>query len=376
MMQLSERMQALLERRKKNKAYRSAQNNASLIDFCSNDYLSLARSAALQEKVHQKARQLSLGATGSRLLSGHYELLETLEQKVAQFHQGEAALVFNSGYNANLSLLACLPRRADVILYDELVHASIHDGLKLSAAASYAFAHNDVLALERLLEQHKTQSVFVVVEAIYSMDGDAALLEAIHQKCQAYQAYLIVDEAHSTGTFGRKGEGLCVDLGIDNQVFARVHTFGKAIGVHGAAVVGSTLLKDYLFNFARPLIYTTNLPPHTALTVLEAYCHLEEQGEAYLKELQERIAYFRELIFSFAKGNYIESNSPIQSILVPGNEQVVQLARQLQAAGYDARPIRFPTVAMGKERIRICLHRHNSMEEIKRFVDTFIHHLN
>lgn len=363
-MQLLERMQALLERRKQQQAFRKEINNQHLIDFSSNDYLSLARTTSLQEKIHQQSATLPLGSTGSRLLSGHYDLLEKLEAKIANFHQGEAALVFNSGYTANLGLLSCVPRRGDVILYDELVHASIHDGMKMTAATAISFLHNDITSLEKLLKDNSSNTIFVIVESIYSMDGDAAPLKEIAQLCQDFKANLIVDEAHSTGVFGKKGEGLCLELGIENQVFARLHTFGKAMGGHGAALVGSTILRDYLFNYARPLIYTTALSPHSVLTILEAYQHLEQFGTAYIAELQERIQYFRQLIQPLVGKNYIDSNSPIQSIIVPGNEQVVQLSQSLQQAGFDIRPIRTPTVPVGKERIRVCLHRHNTKKEI------------
>lgn len=365
---LLERMQALLERRKQQQAFRKAINNQHLIDFSSNDYLSLARNKTLQDKIHTKSTNLPLGSTGSRLLTGHYDLLEKLEEKIADFHQAPAALVFNSGYNANLALLSCLPRRGDIILYDELVHASIHDGMKMGAGTAIAFLHNDLENLETLLNKHADNPIFVIVESIYSMDGDAAPLKEIGRLCQNFSAHLIVDEAHSTGIFGKKGEGLCVELGIENQIFARLHTFGKAIGGHGAAIVGSTILRDYLFNYARPLIYSTALSPHSVLSVLEAYEYLEAFGNTYIPELQERIEYFRQLILPLVGENYINSSSPIQSIIISGNEQVVQLSESLQNAGFDIRPIRTPTVPVGKERIRICLHRHNSLDEISRLV--------
>jgi len=369
---INNRMQSLLDRRKQNEAFRTAQSNQHLLDFCSNDYLSLARSPILKEKVHAQSAKLSLGSTGSRLLSGHYELLSLLEEKTAAFHKGEAALLFNSGYTANLSILSAVPRRSDIILYDELVHASIHDGMKLSAATSIAFPHNDTKTLETLLKKYAKQTVFVVVESIYSMDGDAAKLKDISKLCLKDNTHLIVDEAHSTGIYGPNGAGLCVELGIENEVFARLHTFGKGIGAHGAVIVGSTILKEYLFNYARPLIYTTALSPHSVLTVLEAYKHLEQYGLQYIKELQERISYFRELVKPLAGSDYIESFSPIQSIIIPGNSEVVELSHQLQKAGFDARPIRMPTVPAGKERIRICLHRHNSLNEIKGLVTALL----
>lgn len=367
-MLLEERMLAFLKRRQANQSFRTIQNKEHLIDFSSNDYLSFTQLPDLKERMTEQFSELALGATGSRLLTGHYELLDILEAKIAHFHQGEAALVFNAGYSANLSILSALPRRSDVILYDDLAHASIHDGIRLSAAHSQPFPHNDCAALQQLLNEHKGKTIFVVVESIYSMDGDAAPLKTIVDLCQQYQAHLIVDEAHSTGIYGAQGEGLCVELGIAEAVFARIYTFGKAMGGHGAAVVGSQVLKDYLINYARPLIYTTALPPQTVYHILETYHLLEEKGTIYIQALKERIAYFRQQLKPWIHQNYIDSNSPIQSILVPGNEAVLQLSHFLEEKGYDVRPIRTPTVPSKKERIRICLHCHNSLEQIQALV--------
>ena len=362
-------MQALLDRRKQNLSFRTIQKKEQLIDFCSNDYLSLSRNQTIQNEIHKKSKELKLGSTGSRLLSGHYDLLTEAEEKVAAFHHAETALIFNSGYTANLGLLSSIPRRSDIILYDELVHASIHDGLRLTAADKYVFAHNNLSELKQLLEQHHSKTVFVVLESIYSMDGDTAPLKEICQLCQEYDANLIVDEAHSTGVCGTNGEGLCVALGIEKQVFARIHTFGKAMGTHAAAVVGSKIMKDYLINFSRPLIYTTAISPHSALSIIESYSHLQQNGKEYIAELNKKIEYFRSLIKNLNEQHYIESNSAIQCIIIPGNENVVNTCALLQKEGFDIRAIRNPTVASGKERIRICLHRHNSLEEIKKLVD-------
>jgi 8-amino-7-oxononanoate synthase len=355
-MTIEERLQSLLERRKSAGNWRSLQYKAHLVDFCSNDYLSLARLEA--PSTSNKA-----GSTGSRLLSGHYPLLHQLEHLLQDFHRAEAALVVNSGYSANLSLLSAIPRRSDVILYDSLIHASMHDGLKLSAATSIAFPHNDLDALQELLQSHQGKTIFVLVESIYSMDGDEAPLLELVDLCQHYQAYLLVDEAHSTGCYGNYGEGLCCALGIEKEVFARVYTFGKAIGAYGAAILGSTTLRHFLINYARPFIYTTAPSPHSVERVLWAYQQLQQHGNKWIKELQERIAFFRANLPNSRTA--LPSQSAIQSILVPGNEAVVAYSQSLEAQGFDVRPIRRPTVAAGSERLRICLHRHNSLAEIQ-----------
>ncbi len=362
---LLERMQALLQRRKQQQAFRTFRNLDYLIDFSSNDYLGLARNPTLQAQVHEASQSLALGATGSRLLSGHYDLLDQLELVLTEVHQAEAALVFNSGYNANLGLLSAIARKGDLLLYDELVHASIHDGMKLSKATTCAFGHNDMAALEELLQKNPNKNILVLVEAIYSMDGDAAPLSEIAMLCEQYQAHLVVDEAHSTGVFGAKGGGLCVQLGIADKVFARVHTFGKAMGSHGAAILGSQLLKDYLVNYARPFIYTTAISPHSVLTTLLSYQYLAEQEAVLLPALQQKIERFKKSLTPQVSTKVIESNSAIQCLQVAGNSKVVAIAEQLQKLGFDVRPIRSPTVAAGAERLRICLHHHNSTVEIE-----------
>ncbi len=305
---------------------------------------------------------LAAGSTGSRLLSGHYPLLEELEALLQTFHRAEAALVVNSGYSANLSLLSAVPRRSDVILYDELIHASMHDGLKLSAAQALPFAHNNLAALEALLQAQAGKTVFVLVESVYSMDGDQAPLVDLVALCKHYQAHLMVDEAHSTGCYGDTGEGLCCALGIEQAVFARVYTFGKAVGAYGAAILGSRTLRDFLINYARPFIYTTAPSPHSVQRVLLAYQALQQQGAKWIEELHTRIQFFRANLPPSRQA--LPSQSAIQSILVPGNTAVVACSQRLEQQGFDVRPIRRPTVAAGSERLRICLHRHNSLEEI------------
>lgn len=358
-MSLEQRLTQFLARRAAQGALRRPANKQHLVDFSSNDYLSLARlPLALPD--------LPLaGSTGSRLLSGHYTQLDELETLLCTVHRGEAALVFNSGYSANLSLLGTLPRRSDVVLYDALIHASMHDGLRLSPATAFAFAHNDLQDLEVQLNAHVGKTIFVAVESVYSMDGDQAPLVDLVALCERYGAYLMVDEAHSTGWCGPAGGGLCVQLGLAERVFARLYTFGKAIGAHGAAVVGSTLLRDYLINFARPLIYTTAPSPHTIQRVHAIYQHLQHEGDRLAQALQARIHYFKTTLQE-AELPYVllPSDSPIQCMVVPGNAAVVACSQYLEGAGLDVRPIRRPTVASGSERLRICLHTHNTWAEL------------
>jgi 8-amino-7-oxononanoate synthase len=352
---------------------RRLTNSKGRVDFYSNDYLGLVTTGYLAELMHPlpKAQHVT-GSTGSRLLSGNSEQAETLEQTIAAFHHAEAALIFNSGFDANTGLLACIADRHTTILSDELCHASIIDGIRLSQCRHrYKFRHNDPDDLEERLKKYKGEGpVIVVVESVYSMDGDMAPLEAIVNLCEANDAQLIVDEAHATGIFGKRGEGVVCDLGLQDRVFARVHTFGKALGCHGAAVVGSDLLKQYLVNFARSFIYTTALP---ATAIHAAHCAYQYlSGHNFNnKPLHELIAYFRMKINSRGDTRWKGSISPIQALVAGGNDQCRLLATKLQQAGLQVNPILYPTVPLGMERLRVCLHSFNTKEQADLLFSTY-----
>lgn len=343
------------------------------IDFSSNDYLGLARSPLLKECLAKSETELPLvGSTGSRLLSGHHALMAETEAEIARFHQAPTALLFNSGYAANLSLLSCLPRKGDIILFDALLHASLRDGLRLNLAHTYKFAHNDLSALKQALERHAGQGqCFVVVESVYSMDGDRAPLQEIVDICETYAAILIVDEAHATGVLGAKGQGWVQALGLAARVPLRVHTFGKALGGHGAVVLAPDWLRSYLVNFARPFIYTTAPSLHSVLAAREAYRLLEKYGQEWVAALQERIAFFRKASTE-RNLNVLDSQTAIQGILFSDTARLLHASSALQAQGFDLRPIRYPTVPKGKERIRICLHRYNTEQEIEALADALV----
>jgi 8-amino-7-oxononanoate synthase len=359
--------QKLLQR-SENGLLRKLSDTALPYDFCSNDYLGFARSERLKEMVidlTQTLRDYRNGATGSRLLTGNLAYTEATEQFIAKYHQAEAGLIFNSGYDANLALLSAIPQRGDTIITDELIHASLIDGCRLSHAERYKFKHNDLLDLEKKLRLAKG-IIYVVVESVYSMDGDLAPLKAISNLCQAYQAHLIVDEAHAIGVFGESGKGLIAQLKLTTNVFARVVTFGKAIGTHGAIILGSTALRDYLINFARPFIYTTAAPIHAIISINCAYQLLAQGDEQQV--LQHKISLYHEVIKSI-KQVTITNPSAIQAIVIPNRTKVKQAALNLQEKGFDVRPILGPTVAMGKERLRICLHAYNSDSEIEQLAN-------
>jgi len=355
----------MLEERKRKGLFRSLKNYQHLIDFSSNDYLGFAKAGLLQSGISNKDFQS--GSTGSRLISGHTAIVEDLENKIAEFHSAEAALVFNSGYDANLGLLSSITSKHDLILYDELIHASIHDGIRLSLAKSYKIKHNDIEHLKRMLERNTdvAGNIYVVVESVYSMDGDCAPLLELIKLCDNKKIFLIVDEAHAIGVFGKNGRGLCNELGIESSVFARVYTFGKAMGCHGAAVVGSQLLKDYLINYARSFIYTTALPPHSLATIAAAYDLLVSTNA--ISKLKENIECFNDLVKG--KDGFIESKSAIHCRVYGDNNKVNEIENKFEAAGLFVKGIKSPTVKAGSERIRICLHAFNTKEEIKRLID-------
>ena len=368
---IQDSLKDILDKRKQASLYRSLQVNTGMVDFCSNDYLSFSRSPIIQEKLKEITASipLSSGATGSRSISGNTTFAEELEQDIASFHQAEAGLIFNSGYDANLGLFSCLARKGDCLVTDELIHASIIDGCRLSYANRLRFAHNDAADLEKKLRKARENmggihaDIFVAVESVYSMDGDMAPLAEFVSICKKYNAHLIVDEAHATGVFGNKGRGLVSAFGLESDVFARVHTFGKAIGCHGAIVIGSSVLREYLVNFARSFIFTTALPLHSLASVRSAYEVLQSETFSN-KALHELVARFRKDFHSPEDVYLIESSSPIQSLVIPGAERAKKIAAILQARGFDIRAIVSPSVPAGLERLRISLHLHNTAAQV------------
>ncbi|HJU45272.1 MAG TPA: aminotransferase class I/II-fold pyridoxal phosphate-dependent enzyme [Chitinophagaceae bacterium] len=280
-----------LKERKEQNAYRQLKLPDGKIDFCSNDYLGIVKNNLIKEQ------SLKTGSTGSRLLAGNYELIEEVEKELAAFHQAEAGLIFNSGYDANVGLLSSVLQRGDTIIYDYLSHASLRDGIRLSFAQSFSFAHNDLGDLEKKLKA-ATGNIFVVTESVFSMDGDKAPLNEIVQLCEKYRAHLIVDEAHATGVVGEKGEGLVQELGLQHRCFARIHTFGKAIGCHGAVVLGSEALRNFLINFSRAFIYTTALP-ETSIAAIRASYRLFPAMKKERRHLQNLIDRFQQAAIAY-----------------------------------------------------------------------------
>lgn len=334
-------------------------------DFVSNDYLGLSSNKALIQRIENRWQLYTpkqVGGTGSRLLSGNHSLYEELESQLQKVFQAESVLVFNSGYQANQALVASITSRGERILYDELSHVCLKEGAWLSKADAFSFRHNDLEDLERRLKQDTSSRTFVVTETLFSMDGDFAPIAEILELCERYNAYLIVDEAHSTGAYGTAGGGWLIDQGLADRVFARVYTFGKAMGAHGACVAGSGVLTDYLTNFARSFIYTTSMPPHSVLSLIEAFGFLEE-NIGLQQQLLDVIRYYRS---TYAKLMREEStsHSAVQPVWISGSDKALEISKQLQENGYQALAIRPPTVRSGTERLRISLHTFNTEESI------------
>jgi len=362
--------------RKQVNAIRSLGSKKELIDFSSNDYLGFSDLKQIYftaEKILTDFNLMKNGATGSRLLSGNHQLFSPAEDFIANFHSAESALIFNSGYDANIGFFSSVPQRGDLIFYDELAHASIRDGISMSRAKAYKFKHNNLDDLHAHIERsrniNKDSEIYIVTESVFSMDGDIPDLKAMAKFAEKQHCFLVIDEAHATGVFGSDGAGLLQELGIQDKIFARIITFGKALGCHGAVILGSITLKEYLVNFARSFIYTTALPPHSVATILATYQYLKNnpgpEDGSEINKLKQNIEFFKaEIIANKLQLFFIESNSAIQSCIIPGNERVKNTASKLEAEGYNVKPILSPTVSEGKERLRFCLHSFNSREEI------------
>ena len=346
------RMQQKLQEREALHAQRKLRLSPNLIDFSSNDYLGLGQIIAAEQK------HLG-GSGGSRLLHGNSIEAERLETWLARQFLSEAALVFNSGYTANLGFFSCVPQKNDVVFYDELIHASVRDGLRMSDARSFSFRHNNI---ESLCEKAARQQgrIFVAVESVYSMDGDRAPLEELNTLCAEKGWLLVVDEAHALGIFGPEGKGMVSGLPDSTGIFARILTFGKAAGFHGAAILGSDILKAYLINFSRPFIYSTALPPND-------YNLMQMQIQRLLDSNLERAALNIgiECWKNSLGSNFNIQQGPIQIVPALSNTHADALSQKLSEAGFDVRAIKHPTVALGSERLRVIVHAFNSESEIK-----------
>ena len=363
------------------------------LDFCSNDYLSLSENPNLKLRIKKKFSLFPLlGSGGSRLLRGHSDLIENLESKLAKFSQKPSALFFPTGYQANLALFSALLREQGRVFSDQLVHASIIDGIRLSGGEKHIWSHNNLDELEVLLKQKadSRKMNFVVVESVYSMEGDFAPLKELDFLCAKYHCHLIVDEAHATGLFGKKGSGQVEELNLCQKVFARIHTGGKALGVSGAWIAGSTKLINFLINLSRPFIYSTAPASYQQLALLESIDYFSENQSSLKSLFFKKVKILQENLYQFCKidpqvigGKTLSSSpspfvfkvkgfgSPITSFVVGRNETALKLMEEMSLKGYDIRAIRPPTVPVGQALLRLTVPLKRSEFEIEKFIKDF-----
>jgi len=366
-MSLFERWTGALEELREQGRYRSFRLPAG-IDFTSNDYLgygSMAPSARLRLAANQQS------GTSSRLLRGHHAIWDDVESMLAAWHGADAVLMMNSGYNANEGLIATIAEPGDWVAADELSHACIVDGLRLARPRKFLFRHNDLNHLEDGLKSEAAKrpagrQMFVVTESLFSMDGDTAPLAEIVELAERHGAHVIIDEAHSTGCFGSNGSG-CVDaLGLRERILASIHTGGKALGLHGAYICGSKLLKEYLVNRCRHLIFTTALPPAIAGWWLERIPRIQTD-DAARSALHGNAALFRDQL---AEHGIVPPGSHyVVPVIVGADAPAVRAAAFLQERGYDIRAIRPPSVPHGTCRLRVSVHADHSPDVLRQLAD-------
>ncbi len=336
------------------------------LDFSSNDYLGLGASPELADAIAAAlARGVPVGAGGSRLLRGNDPEHEALEAEAAQFFGAETALYMGGGFAANTAIFATLPQRGDLIVHDDLIHASAHDGMRMSKAERVAAAHNDVSAFrERIAAWRATGGngrVWIAIESLYSMEGDTAPIEDFDALARETDAMLVIDEAHATGIFGPEGRGLAHALEGQPHVVS-LHTCGKALGVMGALVLAPRTLRDFLVNRARPFIYATGPSPLMAAGVRAALRLSAESGERR-ERLMERIALFGRDLRD--KCGIEPTGTQIQPVIVKSDARSVEVATALQEQGFDVRAVRPPTVPEGTARLRVSLTLNTSADQTK-----------
>ena len=337
-----------------------------LANFSSNDYLGLVAHPNLCRAAHDALEEAGAGAGASRLICGTHRHHQRLEEALARFKRTEAALSFSSGYAAALGTIPALAEKGDVIILDKLCHACLVDGARLSGASMRVFPHNRLEKLENHLqwaaEKHPDARVLVLIESVYSMDGDRAPLVEIVELKERFGAWLLVDEAHGIGVVGKQGRGLADELGVSDRIDVQMGTLGKALGSSGAYICGSAALRDYLINRARSFIFSTAPPPHCAAVSCAAVELLEsDAGAALVRKLQENMA-------TLASGLLAPAQSAIFPVIVGGEELAMEASRTLLAKGFLVPAIRYPTVARGSARLRITVTAAHQREMIERFV--------
>jgi 8-amino-7-oxononanoate synthase len=372
MSNLSDQLGAELDRLRADGLYRQLRIIASaqgariaigrrkFLNFSSNDYLGLANDPVLKRAAAAGVKRWGVGAGASRLVSGNLATYDELERKLAKFKRKEAAIVFGSGYAANVGTISALVGEGDVVILDKLDHASIIDGARLSGATIRVYPHRNLKKLEDILRQSRgARRVLIVTETVFSMDGDLAPLAQIAELKERYRAWLMIDEAHATGVFGKHRRGLAEATGLEDRVDITLGTLSKAFGCAGGYVAGSRTLVDYLRNRARSLIYSTALPPATVVAAAEAV-DLVAGKEGALR--QERL---------WDNVRALGAQSPIHPVIVGDERAAVELSGKLYRAGIFVPAIRYPTVPKGKARLRVSVTFGHREEEIERLLHVF-----
>lgn len=338
--------------------------NRNMLMFASNNYLGLANHSYVKKQVTTAINEFGCGIAGPPLLNGYIKLIEELEERLAAFKSKEAAIIFSSGFLANLGVVSALAEVNDVIIYDELSHASFYDGIRLTKAKAVPFAHNNIQQMEALIQQYSHEakgSIYVCIEGVYSMDGDIAPLDKISSICKQYKAYLIVDDAHGTGVIGENGKGTASQLGCEEDVDITMGTFSKVFATCGGFITASADLIEYLRFHARAYIFSASIPPSVAATVLAGLDVLE--NEPWLREqLLSNVQYAVKKLESF--GFHAPPKAAIITLALPQNMDIRKAAYLFHQKNIFINPVEYPAVPSGKQRFRISLMATHTKEDI------------
>jgi len=342
-------------------------NEQPYLSFCSNDYLGLANRPELIAAMQKAAGDSGVGSGASNLITGHHRYHDALEKQLAAFVELPAALLFSTGYMANIGVLGALAGRGDAIFADKLNHACLNDGAYFSHAEFQRYPHNDVAALEKLLQASTAKHKLIAADAVFSMDGDIAPIPEYLALCEKYDAYLYLDDAHGFGVLGEHGKGSLNHFKVKSPRIIMMATLGKAAGVAGAFVAGEQVVIDYLIQKAKSYVYSTPAPPALSAT-LSASVKLIEQGDDLRANLNRSIAYLKNNL-KLNQWQLMDSDTPIQPLVVGGNKEALALSEYLQTCGILVPAIRPPTVPVGTARLRISLSAAHTLDDMKKLVE-------
>ncbi|MEI8135569.1 MAG: 8-amino-7-oxononanoate synthase [bacterium] len=359
----------ILEQKNRRREFRITE----CLDFTSNDYLGLTNSPVIRERAIKDLQSgIPLGSGGSRLLRGNHIWHEHAEKDFAEFEGVESSLFFSSGYSANMAVLTAIPTRHDLIIYDAMVHASIKEGIHASLAAKKVVEHNSIEAIRKAASAWSGGDIFVFVESLYSMDGDEAPLVEIANVCTELGLNLIVDEAHATGLYGKHGRGLVDEKNVREKILLSIHPCGKALASAGAFVCSSAIIKSYLINKARTMIFTTALPPMVPATISEVLREIK-RNPSLITKVHHNANYVRKKLRTHLKKWIVpEGRSPIIPLIIGDDATSVIVGDEMLKRGVDIRPIRPPTVAEGTARFRITVNAMHEQGELDQLCDGLI----